>query len=161
MGSISSSFVVCQTRSIARLCRRLFQRTPLCKLWLTAYAFSKAQVKGMVASVTPYYYHLSYAPLALFMPLRMTSPLFHSAFPWITAVFWALLVGFLAFKAQDCLLFPPLKGGISIGMLVTGTLAKVGLSPCSNFNLSRCWMTGIRLSCLSQFSLWIIDLRVT
>ena len=54
----------------------VYLRTPLCKLWLTAYAFSKAQVKGMVASVTPYYYHLSYAPLALFMPLRMTSPFF-------------------------------------------------------------------------------------
>ena len=56
---------------------------------------------------------------------------------------------------------PPNKGGVSIGMLVAGTLANLGLSPCSNFELSRCWLTRHPPWDWVNFSYKIIDLWAT
>ena len=76
LGGISSSFVVCQTRSFVWLCRRFYQRTPLyiCSWPLTPLIRHGSRVWSPLW--LPFCCRLSHAPFALFLPLRMTSPFF-------------------------------------------------------------------------------------
>ena len=90
-GRISSSFVLCQLRSVAR-------RTPPCVLWLTTlpYYGTGREFRHLQESPPPFFLPQSLPPLALIMPLRMTSPHFSSAIPGISAAVWALLIVSLA-----------------------------------------------------------------